>query len=438
MLARSVALNVAGQIAALAIGFFASVALARFLGPADRGLLALMLTAGQVLFIIVGLGLPIAVMYFASRPDTDPGGLLGTNAAFAMVLALVLIPLAWVGTGTIEDLLSRGRGGDVWILAAAVVPMTFLDWTTHNQIVAMLRFARFNVLLVATKFVYMVGAIGLLVAGVGVSAGLIATMAASAVMIGGSLGPILAAGRPRVELALLRRLVAYGTRVQAGTIFQQANLRLDVLVLQGFRPLTEVGYYVVAQQIAELVFTIGNAFQTSVLPLVARQEGGERERTSTASTRHYLILAVTAAVINAGVGSLIILFAFGSKFSPSVAPMLVLLPGICMLGLATVISGDLRGRGRPGLSSLLAGLAAVATVGLDLVLIPPYGMHGAALASVLAYSTYGAASVVALHREGGLSYRSMLVPTRDDARLYVRALRALVARARTLRPRGAV
>lgn len=438
MLARSVALNVAGQIAALAIGFFASIALARFLGPADRGLLALMLTAGQVAFIVVGLGLPIAVMYFASRPDTDPGGLLGTNAAYALLLALVLIPLAWLGTGTIEDLLSRGRGGDVWILAAAVVPMTFLDWTTHNQIVAMLRFARFNALLVATKFVYMVGAIGLLLAGLGVSAGLIATMVASVVMIVGSCGPILAAGRPRVDLGLLRRLVAYGTRVQAGTIFQQANLRLDVLVLQGFRPLTEVGYYVVAQQIAELVFTIGNAFQTSVLPLVARQEGGEREQTSTASTRHYLILAIGAAVVNAGVGSLIILFAFGSKFSPSVAPMLVLLPGICMLGLATVISGDLRGRGRPGLSSLLAGLAAVATVALDLVLIPPYGMHGAALASVLAYSTYGAASVFALHRVAGLSFRSMLVPTRDDARLYGRALAAAVARARTLRPRGAV
>lgn len=437
MLARSVALNLAGQIAGLAVGFIASIALARFLGPSDRGLLALMLTAGQVVFIVVGMGLPVAVTYFASRPDADAGGLFGTNLVWAVMLAIVLIPLAWVAVDPIENLLSRGRGGQLWVLAAAVIPVTFLDWTTHNQIIAMLRFGRYNALVVGAKVAYLIGAVGLLVAGVGVAAGLIATILAGAVMVLGSLGPILSAGRPRVDLGLLRRLVAYGRRVQVGTIFQQANLRLDVLVLQGFRPLSEVGYYVVAQQIAELVMTIGTAFQTSVLPLVARSEAGERDRTSTASVRNYLILVVVAAVANAGVGSLIILVAFGSEFSPAVLPMLVLLPGVCMLGLGTVISGDLRGRDRPGLSSVLAGLAAAATIGLDVVLIPPFGVMGAAVASVIAYSTYGTLSVLALHRVADLPLRDLVVPTRADADMYRRALAALVARVRGMGARPA-
>jgi O-antigen/teichoic acid export membrane protein len=387
--------------------------------------------------VVVSVGLPIAVIYFASRPDADAGALLGTNAAWAALIALLLVPLVWLGVGPIEDLLSRGKGGETWVLAAMVVPVTFLDWTTHNQIVAMLRFARFNVLLVAGKVAYLVVAIALLVAGLGVSAGLLAAQVASVIMITGCLGPILALGRPRIDLGLLRRLLAYGRRVQAGTLFQQANLRLDVLVLQGFRPLSEVGYYVVAQQIAELVITIGSAFQTSVMPLVVRQEAAERDLTSTASVRHYLILSVVAAVINAGVGTLIIVFAFGSKFTPAVTPMLVLLPGVCLLGLATVISGDLRGRERPGLSSVLAGGAALVTVTLDLLLIPPFGVIGAALASVLAYTLYGGVSVYALHRVSGLGVRALVVPTLDDLRLYRRTLAALLLRVRALRARGA-
>lgn len=433
MLGRSVALNIAGQVAALAVGFIGSIALARILGPSDRGLLALMLTAGQATFMVVAVGIHVSVMYVASRPDADSGGLFGTSAAWGALIAAVLIPLAWVAHDPIADLLGRGRGGELWVLAAAVVPVTFLDWTTRSQIVAMLQFARFNVLIVLSKTAYLVIVIGLLVAGLGVEAGLIATMMGSVVMIVGCLGPILARGRPRVDLGLLRQLLAYGRRVQVGTLFQQANARLDVLVLQGFRPLSEVGYYVVAQQIAELVITIGSSFQTSVLPLVARQEGAERERTSAASVRHYLILAGAAVVVNAGAGSLIILVAFGSAFQAALPPMLVLLPGVLMLGLGTVISGDLRGRGRPGLSSVLTGMAAAATVGLDLLLIPPLGAMGAALASVVAYGIYGVASVYVLNRVAEVPLRLMLVPTREDGLLYRGAIATALARLRQLR-----
>ena len=38
------------------------------------------------------------------------------------------------------------------------------------------------------------------------------------------------------------------------------------------------------------------------------------------------------------------------------------------------------------------------TIGLDLLLIPSYGVTGAAVASAFAYALYGASSVVALGR----------------------------------------
>ena len=60
-----------------------------------------------------------------------------------------------------------------------------------------------------------------------------------------------------------------------------------------------------------------------------------------------------------------------------------------------MVTGDLRGRGRPGVSSLLAGLTAIVTVGLDLLLIPAYGANGAALASAVAYTVFGVGSLVA-------------------------------------------
>jgi len=87
-----------------------------------------------------------------------------------------------------------------------------------------------------------------------------------------------------------------------------------------------------------------------------------------------------------------------------------------------VIQGDLAGRGRPGLSSSLAGLAAAVTVVGDFVLIPPLGVFGGALASVAAYTTFGIASLLVLRRITGIPLRE-LAPTRAEFARYARLLR---------------
>lgn len=435
MLARSVSLNVAGRVTSLALGFVASILLARLLGPADRGLLGLMLSASTLALAVVGVGIPLAVTYHASRRGSSPGALLGDSLLWTALIAIVLVPAVWLFHEPVADALGRGRGGETWALAAALVPITFLDWTAHNQLVGMLRFGRYNALVVLSKVGYLLGVAFLLaVLELGVTAGLVATGIASAVMVAGSVGPVLAEERPRLDLGILRRLLRYGVRVQVGSLTQIANTRLDVVILQFFRPLSDVGYYVVAQSIAELVMTLGAAFQTSVLPLVSHYEGDDRQRaTSVASVRHHGILAAFAVVLNAIFGTLIILFAFGEEFHPAVAPMLILLPGVWFLGMGSVIQGDLGGRGRPGLSSALAGVAALVTVGLDFLLIPPYGVTGAAIASVIAYAIYGGSSLVALSRVSGIPVAELIVPRRSDFAAYARILRSLPGRLRERR-----
>ena len=66
--------------------------------------------------------------------------------------------------------------------------------------------------------------------------------------------------------------------------------------------------------------------------------------------------------------------------------MLLLLPGVVLLGGAKVLTNEIAGRGYPHYNSLNSGLALVLTVIFDLVLIPRYGVVGAALASSLAYT----------------------------------------------------
>ncbi len=423
-------LNILGQIGSLLIGFVASVALARWLGPSDRGLLAIMVSVANLGLALGGLGIPFAVMYFSSKKDADARALLGDSLLVAAVLAAVFVPLFWVLRGPIANLFGHGRGGAVWALAAILIPVTFLDWSAHNQLLGNLRFGSYNLLMVSSKVAYLLGVVALVrLLGLGLGGGLVAVAAGSVVVATGATALILREGRPRIDWGLLRELRRYGTRVQIGTIFQVLNYRFDVVIVQFFRPLAAVGYYIVAQILAELVILLARGFQSSVVPLVTRYEDDSRQsETTIAAIRHHGILAAAAIAANAVLSPLVILFAFGPAFRSAMLPFFIMLPAMWFLGTSAVVASDLSGRGRPGLASALAGGAAVLTVVLDLALIPPLGVPGAALASALTYTAFGIASLVALSRVTEIPIRTLVVPERSDFRAYSDALRRVLAR----------
>lgn len=420
MLGRSVFLNVIGTGGSLAVGFVTSILLARGLGPTDRGVLALMTEVYTVTLGVVALGLPMTVTYYASRSDGPRGAILGNTLAFGAAIAAIVLPLAWLLHGRIADLFARGEGGLAWVLAGALVPTLFLDWTTHNQLLGKLLFARYNVLVVLSRLATLALVVALVtVLHLGVGGALVAVATASVVMIGGSLSPLLRDGRPRLDAPFFRTMVRYGRRVQLGTLLQFVNYRLDVLLLQFFRPLRDVGIYVVAVVLAELVITLANAFGSSVLPLVSQLEGDAGQTDLTVSSlRHHSILALIAIALDAVFAPLVILFAYGSGFGGALVPLYILLPGMWFLGTSSVITNDLRGRGRPGTSSLLAAFVVVATVALDLALIPPFGIVGAAVASLLAYTLFGCLSVTVLARVVGMRPLALVRPGAAEAAAY--------------------
>jgi O-antigen/teichoic acid export membrane protein len=436
MLARAVTLNVAGQLGGFSVSFVSSILIARLLGPSDRGLLAIMLTVATVAVALTGAGLASSVQYFASRRETPQPALLGNSLVYGVLLAAVFVPVFFVARGPLGDVLAHGRGGLVWLLAGAIVPLTFLDFTTAGQLCGRLQFELWNVLLVAARLLTLV-CVGLLVgiASLGVPGAIVATGAASMLVIGVSCVTLMREGRPRFDTRLLAQEVLYGTRAQVGQLFQFLNYRFDLLILSLFSSLAAVGYYAVAQTLAELVIYLGTAFQISVLPLVSRFEGDERQAATTqAAVRHHGVLALGVIALNALVAPLVLLFGYGDAFRPALVPLLVLLPGMWFLGTGNLISGDLRGRGRPGLTSVLKAAAAAVTVALDFALIPRFGVTGAAAASSIAYTFFGVISLSALARVSGVSVKQLVLPTRADLALYPRAVRALAQRARGVRP----
>ena len=107
-----------------------------------------------------------------------------------------------------------------------------------------------------------------------------------------------------------------------------------------------------------------------------------------------LALTSLGAVVLALLGSFLINLIYTSAFASAYLPLLLLLPGVVLLGGAKVLTNEIAGRGYPQYNSINSGIALVLTVILDLVLIPRYGVPGAAFASSVAYTIIFFTSII--------------------------------------------
>ena len=435
LLARAVILNTLGTIATVILGFAAGVLVARWLGPTDRGLFAVMWLLGSLGVAIFGFGIPVSITYHLSSGASNAADVLGAALAWAALLAAVFVPLSWLMRDELADIAARGEGGDAWVLVGILVPTIFLGYVALQFLVGMLRFGWSNALRASSRAV-LVGVVALLLGalGYGVSGALAALIVSWVAVVLLASPVIVGYARPRFSPSALRSILRYGLLVQVGTVSAFASLRLDILVLQHFRPLDQVGIYAVAQSVAETVTIVALAFAGSMLPLVARLDGVERQNLTGEAIRNCSLLGAVAVVGLAIFGPPLLPVVFGQDFADAVTPLLILLPSMWFLGIALAIGSTLRGYTRPGLASLLAGLAMLATIGLDLILIPPYGVTGAAVASAVAYGLYGASSVLALARVSGLSLPQLLVPSRTDLARYPQAARRVLGHGEPTNP----
>jgi O-antigen/teichoic acid export membrane protein len=175
-------------------------------------------------------------------------------------------------------------------------------------------------------------------------------------------------------------------------------------------------------------------FALVLFPQVSSVDKKEADRITPVVCRNAVFLTLAGAVIMFVVSRELILLVFGPAMTPALVPLWLLLPGIVFMAAAKVISSYLSGIGKPIYTTYIAAGAVIVTVVLDLALIPPYGISGAAIASTITYTGTAIASVWLLKVESGAGWLEALVVRRDDFARYKRVASSTMKRLVAMSP----
>lgn len=397
-------------------GFFAAVLLiARGLGPTGRGTIAFITVTALVVGRATKIGVTEATTVFAAQRPSERGPLLtnligftlaGSSLGTLLVCGGLVLAAAWRPAGI----------GDAELLALALATLANALVVAGNAFLLGCGRVRARSAMTAVgPWVY-----ALLVVGAWRFGGVTVTRAAFAFAIAEA---VWAAGLVVVSLRetrlthpslpLLRESIAFGLRAWIGTLSAFANARADQILMGFIVSEATLGIYAVAVNGAEMLLYLPQATASALLPVLSRDSLQSGQDRSLRVFRSMLVITLGSIVVAATLGHYLVPVVFGDAYADSTTPYLLLLPGAVGFAATGVFSSSLLAGSWPGRSSIGPMMALAVGLGLDLLLIPPFGASGAAVASSTALLVGGAVCIV-LYRNRSPFPWMRLWPTRRD------------------------
>jgi O-antigen/teichoic acid export membrane protein len=364
----------------------------RYLSPSDYGKVETLIALTTVIGIALRMGIHSAFFrFYFDSPEPEARRLvLRTSFWFTMAMATAGLVGGLLLAAPIADALF-GSPDDSELVMAAFVGL----WAGMNyeQLTSLFRVEERSVAFVSASLVNIfltVGATLLLVVAldkgpIGVIVGnFTGTLLVYAVLIGyrrEQLGL-------QFDRSLLREMNRFGIPLVPTALFLWVTNFSDRLFLVRLADTTEVGLYSVGVRIASAMVLLLTAFRLA-WPAFAYSIDDDREaRRTYAFVLTYVVLVTTwvatgLALLSPWIVDWIAAPAFAES-SRVVGPLAF--STVAFAGYIVVAIGVGRAK-RTQFNWVVTGAAAAVNIALNLLLIPPYGMMGAAIATIAAYAT---------------------------------------------------
>jgi len=377
----------------LVIAFFLQIVLARWLGALDLGLYTMVVTVQEIAMLVAGLGISAALLkYVAEYQDTKDRLFQIISSAFiiSIIFGLVAGVLLYFLSGTVASIFGMPHLSHLLKLLAIALPLFSLFQAALGLLNGLRMMKNYTYLIIMRSCLMILLTVILVWLGFGIE-GTVFGMVFSAV--GGCVfGLYLSRRYLRLTLQGFfqnaKNLVLFGIQLVGANAVNLIANRTDIMMIGYYLAATKVGYYSVAVTISMLLSIIPRAIQRISYPATAEYwYKKDHQSLSEMIDKSMKYSACILLPLGLGIGFFakeIVTIIFGAEFIYAASPLCILLIARVIRGSTVFpIGSSFSGRGRPDIGLKVDGLSTVLNIGLNIVLIPLFGIAGAAMATTI-------------------------------------------------------
>jgi O-antigen/teichoic acid export membrane protein len=375
----------------------------RYLTPADYGVLDLLQQVGVVLATLLGANFAWALGYFYFQDESTEarrrvvGTLLLGSAMLGAAACLICVPFS-----SLASRLVFGSG-----IASEYLILTFAAFAPSFPMEALFSWLRttgkLGVYVLGSLFRIGITIIGTLVLVAGLRLrvwGVLYTSVAAIVLTGVWLAVYcVRLVRPVFDLRMFGRMARFAAPIGIGNLGVFVLHFGDRFVLPHYRPLGDLGIYVLAYKLGSMISFFYSPllyyWATNVFQIMKRRDSDS----VFARLFTYVLLVISFCAVGLVAGArpaLTILVAPAFRGAVAIVPVIV--AAYYFRAIGDFVRCLFLAAGRPGYDATCNWLGAGVCLAGYLILIPKYGIWGAAIATAAAFLLICAISVVWVYR----------------------------------------
>jgi len=384
----------ASSIIVLLLHFFQKPILARYLGPDGFGLFSMAIMIAGIIGLGVAFGFDSALTKYAAEYKEDKSKL---NSLFssAFITILIIGAIASLALFTFSEIFASIFNMPSLSLLLKIYALAFSFSLLHGVIISYfiglreMRYYAFIRILQASLALAFI--IAFLMIGLGVEGAMLGTVFA----IIGTAAVAMVIMKRFVHFTLLdykkntKKLASFGSRLVGANMINEIYSYADILMIGYFLTSTDVGYYAVAISLSRFFWLVPRAMSIVAYPAISEYWAKDNHQAINKlvdkSTKYSACILIFAGMSVVFFAKDIIAFIFTPEFLPAVLPLTILVIGTVTSGTLSSIGGIFASVGKPDLVLKISAISAVGAVMLNIVLIPTYGIVGAAAATTAAY-----------------------------------------------------
>lgn len=405
------------NVFSLAVGLLLSILLTRELGPEGFGLFTALIIIPMIVASLTNLGVRAASIYLIGKGKYADQDIVSSVMSMLIITSIAGIIIS---TGAYFIYSAPGFTWLLILLVLAVIPLRLAVIYIGGIFLGKDEIRKANQLNWPINLINLALAV-ILVWGLkmdvmgAVLAALLANLAISVYAIS-SLGKMFSLA-VRFNRTIIREMLKLGVVYSLAFFVVVLNYRIDIVLLERLKDLREVGIYSLSVHIAEQLWQIPLAISIVIFSRTANEEDYRQMTPRTMRlVRISLVLTILLSVTIIFIAPWIVPLVFGKDYEQSILILQVILPGIIMLVIFRVLSGQLAGMGKPELAIYTFVPALAVNIGLNFWLIPLYGGLGAAIATNVSYALGSLAYWIVFARVCHIGYLEILHFSKEDAR----------------------
>jgi len=415
-----------------AFAIASTIITARVLGPSGKGLYSVLTLTAAIALMIGELGFGHAVVYYIGNKKLSLKECVSSSLFTQVLISIVITGLLVLAIKHYKETIYANLPYSYVWMVVGLFPFILFSASLRSAIQGLYKIPLLNLLHILQSAGFLLLLYFLLVVFDWSLKGAIIAWGTSSLI--GFFILFLAVIRENglgfsgVNSKAIKKLFSFGIRTYGGNFLKFIQYRFDIIIVAYFLPPTAVGYYAVATTVAEVVWQFPNAVQTVLFPRIASLSKSDAKDFTPTICRQVVLITGIACCLLLVIANVLIPFAFGQEYSPSIRPLAILLPGVFTLAIWKILHADLVAQGFPIIYSFTALLSTLTMVLLDFFFIPAWGINGAAFACSVSYVVSTIPVIYFYKRISKNNLGSFLLPRVSDFAFYKLLLKKLIVK----------